>query len=153
MADYIKKNSGPLAIRAALGGIMIILDSTIQDSQARSISNGLNDSFDSFGIKGSRKDLIKVICLSRRPANPELDETFSGIERFLPTKIITDACSQEEVDLSKGTASGKVIYTLPPRHNNKFKSKVKSAVIKNFCSKKIISAADVQFLANIFSGS
>lgn len=153
MVDYIKKNFGPLAIRAALGGITIVLDNTVQVPQVTSISSGLNGSFDSFGIKGSKRDLIKVTCLSRCLANPELDETFSGIERFLPTKIITDACYQAGVGLSKGMASGKVIYTLPPRHNNKFKSTVKPAAIKNFCSKKIVSDEDVQFLASIFSGA
>lgn len=153
MVDYIKKNFGPLAIRAALGGIKIVLDNTVPDSQVNSISNGLNNSFDSFGIKGSKKDLIKVTCLSRCPANPELDETFSGIERFLPTKIIIDACSQKEISLSKDTANGKVIYTLPPRHKDKFKARVKPAAINDFCSKKIISEEDVQFLASIFSSA
>ena len=153
MTDYIRKNFGPLVIRAALGGITIVLDSTVSDALAKSLLDGLNNSFDSFGIKGSKSDLIKVTCLSRCSANPELDETFSGIERFLPTKTITDACYQGEVSLSKDTANGKVIYTLPPRYKDKFKARVKSAAINNFCSKKIISEEDIQFLANIFSDS
>ena len=148
MEKYIKKNPGPLALRAARGGLLIVLDGNMSE-HAVGVENVIRAAMKSFRID-SHKSFLRVAHQNACHANPELDESFRGIERYLPTDIVLAGCQTAGVALSSTPCNGQTVYTLSPRFKALYESKAKRLIIEKFCTKAKYVDSDWEFIKSIF---
>ena len=143
MIEYIKKNAAPLAIRAASGGLIALFDVNVKPPQVISGRTRVQEAISAFRIQGNV--LAKIVCLREYSPNPQLDESFSGIERFLPAKTVIEFCRIKGIDLAVTKAS---TYTLPPKEIQKFMAQ-KSHLINSFCAGPY-SDEDWKYIKQVF---
>jgi hypothetical protein len=151
MVKYLKRSAAALAMRAVRGGLMIIFEANVSEDEIKKIKSSINSAIDSFHVSGNKDNFLTVAYLRRCKPNPQLDESFPGIERFLPTDVVLQACKTKGITLSQQSSNGSKIYTLPPAQTSSFRRHVKQTLFDSFCSRTKYIDADWVFLKDLFN--
>ena len=143
----MKKHAGPLAIKAARHGLNIIFDGNVSKSSVKEINDAIHQQLVAFKISQPSEKVLSSVWLGNCGPNPKLDESFRGIERYLPTDMILTACQNSSLNLAKEEETG--VYTLPESKRGIFNKNAKPRAIDLFCNKGKLAEQDCLYLLEI----
>jgi hypothetical protein len=134
MVDFLKKNAAAIVIRGARQKVFFLFDADVAKDQSDSVMRRMSEEIESLQIQKKANEICDAICLKFCDYNPTLDESFHGIERFLPTRVILSACKNNNIKLSYRMANRTRIYSIPEGEIGNFNTN-KSKIVREFVNK------------------